>query len=82
MEVNELLELFLSHWAESYHPCDQKRFVRWAIAAHRQGLPFPLSVFRNSMNERAVIYYQASFDIVGYTLDELDGFGEGCTGVL
>lgn len=82
MEANELLELFLSHWAESYHPFDQKRFVRWAIAAHRQNLSFPLSVFQSRMNERAVIYYQAAFDIVGYTLDELGGFGEGYPEIL
>lgn len=69
--ANELLQLFLEHWPESYHPCDQKRFVRWAIAAHRQKLSFPLSEFEARMNENSVRYYQEAFDMVGYTLAEL-----------
>lgn len=71
MNTNELLEIFLSHWPESYHEYDQKRFVRWAIAAHREKMSFPLSEFEARMSEAAVRYYQAAFDMVGYTLDEL-----------
>lgn len=72
MNVDELLAEFLSHWPESYHPCDMERFVRWAIAAHREGRSFPLSAFEeHQMSRRAVDYYQQAFDVVGYTLEAL-----------
>lgn len=81
MDVNELSELFLSHWPESYNPHDQRRFVRWAIAAHRRNLEFPLQAFQSNMNERAVRHYQAAFDIVGYTLDEIDADSQARRGL-
>lgn len=72
METHQLLTIFLEHWPESYHKYDQMRFVRWAIAAHREEIPFPLSQFESHMDTRAVQYYQAAFDMVGYTLEALD----------
>lgn len=70
---SELLRVFLSHWPESYHPADEKRFVTWAIKAHRHGVGFPRQEFEESgMTEEAVDYYQNAFRFVGYTLDALD----------
>ncbi len=73
MNENELLAEFLTHWPESYHRYDEIRFVKWAIAAHRQGRKFPMSEFENAgLSERALHYYQTAFSFVGYTLDVLD----------
>lgn len=69
MSECELLNEFLRHWPESYHPADEKRFVEWAIAAHRCGIDFPLSDFEAVMPEKAVDYYLNAFRFVGYTLD-------------
>ncbi len=73
MTEHELLSEFLSHWPESYHPYDEKRFVRWAIVAHREGRDFPRSDFEGAgLSQKAVDYYQRAFSFVGYTLDVLD----------
>lgn len=72
MDANELLELYLSEFPASAHPCDMKRFVRWAIAAHRSELSFPERKFRERMDDEDVRYFHIAFDVVGYTLAGLD----------
>ena len=71
MSENELLDEFLNHWPESFHQADEKRFVEWAIAAHRNGTDFPRSLFEELMKRSSVDYYQSAFRFVGYTLDLL-----------
>ena len=72
MNEHELLTEFLTHWPESYHPHDEKRFVRWAIEAHRNESGFPFDKFVEiGLSDRAVDYYRDAFRFVGHTLDVL-----------
>ena len=67
-----LLDEYLSHWPESHNDYDQKRFVRYALEAHRQGEPFPLDTFAEAgVSERATEWCLNAFRVVGYTLEVL-----------
>lgn len=73
MNESELLQEFLNSFPESFHQLDEKRFVRWAVAAHRKGIDFPTDLFyKSGMNENNVDYYLDAYRFVGYTLDVLD----------
>ncbi|MCI9055561.1 MAG: hypothetical protein HFJ87_10555 [Muribaculaceae bacterium] len=67
-----LLKNYLDHWPGSHNDYDQKRFVRYAIAAHRNGEAFPMDEFvKAKVSERAMEWCLAAFRAVGYTLEVL-----------
>lgn len=73
MSEKELLDDFLRHSPESFHPFDEKRFVRWAVVAHHNHSDFPRQSFLDAhMKEKTVDYYLNAFRFVGYTLEVLD----------
>lgn len=60
MEKEELLEFFLSEHPDSTHPCDQKRFFKYAIACAKDDCSaIDIETMRKSgkMSEEMIHYY-------------------------
>lgn len=71
MNVEELLKDFLSH-GNGYYPQDKQRFMRWALAAHRQRIEFPRKEFERVLTPSATRYYETAYEFVGLTAQALN----------
>lgn len=70
--MEELFNDFITHWPESYHDLDEKRFIRWAILAQRENQEFPETRFTEAgLNDDVINHYLNIYRIVGQTLDVL-----------
>lgn len=73
MELKELKELWLSESPDSTHPCDTKRFIRYAIElAKMNGALDHIEMEARGITPRRIEEYQRQYEFLRDVLEVLD----------
>lgn len=73
MNLNELKEQWLSAFPESSHPCDTKRFIRYAIElAKVKGSLDHAEMESRGISTRRIEEYQRQYEFLRDVLEVLD----------